>query len=78
MSEVQEGICGPNGVRAAKFFLPFGSAEALEQEVLYLMDVLHQPYDAVMSMPCGRRKRFCEEKEHLDRYRAQRVKKKGR
>jgi len=72
---MQEGVPWETGIRAKKFFLPIGSAEALEQEVFYLMDVLHQPYDAVMSMPCGRRKRFCEEKEHLDRYRAQRVKK---
>jgi hypothetical protein len=32
------------------------------------MERLRQPYDAVMSMPAGRRKRFCQEKEHLDRY----------
>jgi len=38
------------------------------------MEVLHQPYDAVMSMPCGRRKRFCEEKEHLDKIRASKSK----
>jgi len=35
---------------------------------------LRQPYDAVMSMPCGRRKRFALEQEHLDRVRANRNK----
>lgn len=34
------------------------------------MEALDQPYDAVMAMPVGRRKRFCEEKEHLDRVRS--------
>ncbi len=32
------------------------------------MDVLHQPYDSVMGMPSGRRKRFAQEKENLDRW----------
>ena len=38
------------------------------------MEAMGQDYDAVMSMPCGRRRRFCDEKENLDRYRAQRQK----
>lgn len=42
------------------------------------MEMLHQPYDAVMSMPCGRRKRFCEEKEHIDKHKAQKLKGKGK
>jgi len=35
---------------------------------------LHQGYRDVMSMPIGRRKRFCEEQEHLDKTRANKSK----
>jgi len=38
------------------------------------MEALHQPYDVLMSMPCGRRRRFADEKENLDRWRAARYK----
>lgn len=34
------------------------------------MEVLHQSYDSIMSMPCGRRKRLCDEKQHFDEHRA--------
>ena len=33
------------------------------------MECLNQTYDSIMSMPSGRRKRFCEEKEHLEKVR---------
>lgn len=36
------------------------------------MEAMGQPYDAVMAMPSGRRRRFCDEKENLDKYRARR------
>ena len=38
------------------------------------MEVLHQPYDSIMSMPCGRRRRLMDEKQHLDEYRANKAK----
>ena len=42
-----------------------------------MMDDLHQPYDAIMSMPCGRRRRLCEEKDHLNKWRAAKQKQGG-
>jgi hypothetical protein len=39
------------------------------------MERLHQPYDAVMSMPVARRRRFCLEIEQIDKMRAQNSKK---
>ena len=33
------------------------------------METLHQQYDVIMDMPIGRRKRFCMEKDHLERIR---------
>jgi len=42
-------------------FSPFGMREVLEMEVLALMQVLHQPYESIMSMPISRRKRFTAE-----------------
>lgn len=33
------------------------------------MEALHQGYNDIMSMPVGRRKRFCEEHENLLRHR---------
>lgn len=38
-----------------------------------MMEHLHQPYDVVMRMPSGRRKRLADEKENLDRWRSSRV-----
>lgn len=37
------------------------------------MEALRQPYDAVMRIPSGRRRRFCEEKEHIDEWRKSRA-----
>jgi hypothetical protein len=65
--------------RVAGFvFFPFGNVEALEAEVFYLMESMHQNYDSVMSMPSGRRRRFCDEKENLDKHRTKAMPKKGR
>lgn len=36
------------------------------------METLNQGYLDVMAMPIGRRKRFCQEKEHLERVRKRR------
>ena len=36
------------------------------------MERLHQPYDAIMQMPVARRRRFCQEIEHIDKMRARR------
>jgi hypothetical protein len=36
------------------------------------MERLHIGYRDIMEMPVGRRKRFCEEIEHVDRVRAKR------
>ena len=55
--------------RAGVVFFPAGNLTALEAEALYLMEALHQPYDAIMAMPVGRRKRFCDEHEHIGRMR---------
>lgn len=41
----------------------------MEEEVLYMMDLLHQGYLDAMAMPIGRRKRFIEEHEHLEKAR---------
>lgn len=38
------------------------------------MERLKLGYRDIMEMPIGRRKRFCEEIEHIDRVRAQRNK----
>lgn len=38
------------------------------------MEFMRQGYLDVMSMPIGRRKRFCEEKEHFEQVRAARRK----
>jgi len=40
------------------------------------MDRLHLGYRDVMEMPIGRRKRFCEEIEHIDRVRSKKKPKK--
>jgi len=40
------------------------------------MEALHQPYESVMSMPVGRRKRFVEEYDHILMVRKQRAGKK--
>lgn len=37
------------------------------------MEVMRQPYESIMSMPCGRRKRFIEEKDHLETVKAARA-----
>lgn len=42
------------------------------------MEALGQPYESVMRIPSGRRRRFAEEKQHLDKWRAQRLKSKNR
>jgi hypothetical protein len=34
------------------------------------MERMRQPYESIMLMPSGRRKRFIEEKAHLDAQRA--------
>jgi hypothetical protein len=36
------------------------------------MDALGQSYRDIMEMPCGRRRRFAEEKQHIDEWRARR------
>lgn len=36
------------------------------------MESLGQQYDVIMRIPSGRRRRFVEEKEHLDKWRAAR------
>lgn len=46
-------------------FSPLGIREILETEAHLLMRHLNQPYDAVMRMPCSRRKRLMEK---VDRY----------
>jgi hypothetical protein len=43
-----------------RLFLPLGIREAMEDEIQLLMKHLHQPYDAVMLMPCSRRRRLVE------------------
>jgi len=48
----------------------------LEAETLFLMERLKQPYSAIMQMPVGRRRRFCDEIENIDRVRANKAKKK--
>jgi hypothetical protein len=58
--------------RARLVFFPFNNLQALEDEVLYLMEVFGLPYRDIMSMPSGRRRRFADEKEHIDRWRAAR------
>lgn len=40
------------------------------------MEALGQSYGDIMQMPSGRRRRFAEEKEYLDSWRAQRAKNK--
>jgi len=41
-----------------------------------LMEALNQGYLDIMAMPIGRRKRFIDEKEHLEKMRAARRKQK--
>lgn len=43
-----------------RLFVPLGLREALEADTEILMRKLHQSYDAVMSMPCSRRRRLVE------------------
>lgn len=52
-----------------KFFLPFGSVEALEQEVFYLMEVWGLPYRTIMEMPVTRRYRLITKKSDLEKKR---------
>jgi hypothetical protein len=72
----------PAGIRdipgrcTAGFFLPTGDIAALEAETLFLMERLKQPYSAIMQMPVGRRRRFCDEIDNIDRTRANKAKKK--
>ena len=53
----------------ACFFLPIGSAETLEREVFYLMEMMKVGYDDVMAIPWSRRKRLVEKKDDLERKR---------
>ena len=59
-----------HGCVAAGFFLPIGNVEALESEVFFLMELWQTSYDGVMQIPYSRRKRLVEEKEQLERSRA--------
>lgn len=43
-----------------RLFCPIGIPEVLEGDIRLLMQYRHQSYDAVMSMPCSRRRRFVE------------------
>lgn len=58
------------GRGSTRFFLPIGHIEILEEEVFFLMEQQSQSYEAVMSMPYSRRRRFADRKESLERKRA--------
>jgi hypothetical protein len=42
------------------------------------MEYLHQPYESIMSIPAARRRRFCEEKENIEKVREAKRKQQGR
>jgi hypothetical protein len=43
-----------------RLFSPLGIKEILEVDIEVLMRYMYQTYDAVMSMPCSRRRRMVE------------------
>jgi hypothetical protein len=52
-----------------RFFLPIGSAAALEEEVFCLAELHDEGYSDVMTIPWSRRKRLVERKMLLERKR---------
>ena len=57
---------GRYGRGKAKFFLPIGDVESLEDEVFFLMELQGETYDSAMRIPWSRRKRFVEKKSKIE------------
>lgn len=56
--------------RKPRFFLPIGQIGALENDILFFIELFGIGYDSILKIPWSRRKRYIHQKEMLERKRA--------